>query len=208
MKGKTTRKHNERDKAMGNVTIIDVMIIVAMLATLALVPIVVIWLQQRKRARVILAQESRKYWTNEITLHAVWQFLRAKFLAGGYDKHHAYHIAEDGRILVVDAVDFYLAVLAGMHDFWDAVSTARGFGRKARTVTLEEIDFGDGKGNYTFIDGYCGHSYIDDLLLDASDELPDSYGATRMTADEFKKAVVDAQREAAERGRGYDNIEN
>ena len=60
----------------------------------------------------------RRGWDECPRLHAARKFLGAKLLAGGYGKHHAYYIAGDGRVLVADAVDFYLALFAGVEDFW------------------------------------------------------------------------------------------
>ena len=121
--------------------------------------------------------------------------LRAKLLAGGYGKHKAYYIAPNGFVLVADAADYYLALLTGMYDFWDCVAVGHsgeldgGF----LTAPLEQIDFGDGKGHFTRIHAASGETYVDAI---APDDLPYPYLCARVTADEFKDAIVQRKAEA------------
>lgn len=134
--------------------------------------------------------------------------LRAKLLAGGYGKHNAYFIMPNGFVLASDAADYYLALLTGVNDFWDWVAIGHvgepdgGF----LTSPLEQIDFGDGKGHFSRIHAASGETYVDaDLsLLDS----PYTDFCARVTADEFKDAIVQRQAEAAERAKGNDAVED
>lgn len=159
----------------------------------------------RLRKRTERKNRERDEWAKGIALKALREFLRAKLLAGGYGKHHAYYIAGDGRVLVADAVDFQFALFAGMEDFWHAVACAERQQRGAYLIAapLEQINFGDGKCGYTRVH-YCGgETYID---IAPVDNLAYPYRCSWATADEFKEAVVEAQAKAAERGCGDDCI--
>ena len=147
----------------------------------------------------------RRGWDECPRLHAARKFLGAKLLAGGYGKHHAYYIAGDGRVLVADAVDFYLALFAGVEDFWHVVACAERHQRGTHLLAapLKEIDFGDGERGYTRVH-YCGgETYID---IGPVGDLSYPHRCTWATADEFKQAVVDAQAKASECGKGNDGV--
>ena len=147
----------------------------------------------------------RRGWDECPRLHAARKFLGAKLLAGGYGKHHAYYIAGDGRVLVADAVDFYLALFSGVEDFWHVVARAERHQRGTHLLAapLKEIDFGDGERGYTRVH-YCGgETYID---IGPVENLSYPYRCTWATADEFKKAIVEAQAKASECGKGNDGI--
>lgn len=139
--------------------------------------------------------------------NAARERLRAKLLAGGYGKHKAYLIMHNGFVLVADAADYYLALFTGADDFWDWVAISHvgepngGF----LTAPLEQIDFGDGKGHFSRIHAASGDTFVDaDLsLLDSS--YPDL--CARVTAEEFKDAIVKRQAEAAERAKGNGTVE-
>lgn len=135
------------------------------------------------------------------------ELFRAKLITGGNGKHHAYHITQSGRVLVVDAADMQLAVVAGYKEFWDFVEECAGHdaannGANALSVSLDEIDFGDGKGDFTYIRNGCGEAFVDGLL--AFDYSAYSDCCARTTAEYFKNAVINAQAEAAERNRSRD----
>ena len=155
------------------------------------------WLSEIFRRRLGLDECPR--------LHAARKFLRAKLLAGGYCKHHAYYIAGDGRVLAADAVDFYQALFAGVEDFWHVVACAERHQRGTHLLAapLKEIDFGDGERGYTRVH-YCGgETYID---IGPIENISYPYRCTWATADEFKKAIVEAQAKASECGKGNDGI--
>lgn len=140
--------------------------------------------------------------------NAVRERLRAKLLAGGYGKHNAYWIAPNGLVLASDAADYYLALFTGMDDFWDwvAIGHAGELHGGFLSAPLEQIDFGDGKGHFSRIHAASGDTYVDaDLSLIDS---PYPYLCARVTADEFKDAIVQRQAEAAERAKGNDAVED
>lgn len=169
-------------------------IMVANVATFAAVA-VNLWMQRRDAKRAALQGQDGAFIP---VLKAASQLLRAELLAGGRGKHYAYHVSEDGLILRVDAVQLYLALFAGVEDFWQLVASAGGEWGDAFAVTLDEIDFGDGKGHFTYIHGDGYGAFVDGIVPDA---FPRPYYSARVTAEEFKDAVVDAQAEAAKRKR-------
>ena len=147
----------------------------------------------------------RRGWDECPRLHAARKFLGAKLLAGGYGKHHAYYIAGDGRVLAADAVDFYQALFAGVEDFWHVVACAERHQRGTHLLAapLKEIDFGDGERGYTRVH-YCGgETYID---IGPVEDLSYPYRCTWATADEFKKAIVEAKKKAAASGNGNNDV--
>lgn len=147
----------------------------------------------------------RRGWDECPRLHAARKFLGAKLLAGGYGKHHAYYIAGDGRVLVADAVDFYQALFSGVEDFWHMVARAERQQRGTHLISapLQEIDFADGECSYTRVH-YCGgETYID---IGPIEDLSYPYRCAWAPADEFKKAIVEAQAKASECGKGNDGI--
>ena len=147
----------------------------------------------------------RRGWDECPRLHAARKFLGAKLLAGGYGKHHAYYIAGDGRVLAADAVDFYLALFSGVEDFWHMVARAERHQRGTHLLAapLKEIDFGDGERGYTRVH-YCGgETYID---IGPVEDLSYPYRCTWATADEFKKAIVEAKKKAAASGNGNNDV--
>ena len=135
--------------------------------------------------------------------------LRAKLFAGGYGKHKAYFIAPNGFVLVADAADYYLALFAGVDDFWDCVAVGHsgeldgGF----LTAPLEQIDFGDGKGHFTRIHAASGETFVDADLTTLLVS-PDPYLCARVTAEEFKDAIVQRKAEAAKRAKGDGRVED
>lgn len=151
-----------------------------------------------RRRNEELRESARKRRAKCAVLEVAREFLRLELLAGGRGKHHAYNVAENGMLLAVDAVDYYFAVLARMNDFWYVVASAGGTGRNPFAVSLDEIDLGDGKGHYTFIDDYGRKAFVDGIVPPG---LFDFYNGARVTADDFKNAVVDAQAEAGKRNR-------
>lgn len=142
--------------------------------------------------------EMWRNWTKRIALDAFRELLRDKLLAGGYGKHRAYHVSKDGILLAVDAADMQLANLTELHEFWDIVASAGDERGNPFAVSLDEIDLGDGKGDFTYVCNHCGKAFVDGAApLPSSDANP----CARATANDFKHAVVHAQAEAAERKR-------
>ena len=145
-----------------------------------------------------------KDWKKESAFYALWQFLRVKMLSGGYGKHYAYYVNRDGALLAVDAVYFYLAHLARLNDFWYLVSDAVGCEGSAFTVSIEKIDLGDGKRDFTYVDDGSIRAFIDGVVPSS---IIDADYCTRVTAKDFSDAVINAQTEARERNRGrYLNV--
>lgn len=132
------------------------------------------------------------------TLDKALRDFRVELAPSGRGKHHAYHVTDDGVLLAVDAVDMYLACLAGLDEFWDVVAASGGGRGNPFAVSLDEIDLGDGKGDFTYVYNRCGEAFVD-----AGGPMPPPYAhdSARATADDFKNAVVHAQAEAAERER-------
>lgn len=151
-----------------------------------------------RRSRMMEREQERERRAKCAVLEVAREFLRLELLAGGRGKHHAYNVAENGMLLAVDAVDYYFAVLARMNNFWYVVASAGGTGRNPFAVSLDKIDLGDGKGHYTFIDDYGRKAFVDGIVPPG---LFDFYNSARVTADDFKNAVVDAQAEAGKRNR-------
>ena len=169
----------------------------AAFAGFALVMSAWVFFSRRRRFEDLLWSPVKK-WAECAVLEVARKFLRLELLAGGRGKHHAYHVSEDGVLLSVDAVEYYFAVLAGMYDFWQAVATAGGTGRNPFAVSLDKIDLGDGKGDFTYIHNCCGKAFIDGIV---PTELLHPYDCAGATADEFKNAVVECQTEAGKRNR-------
>lgn len=138
-------------------------------------------------------------------INAAREFLRAKLLASGEDKHHAFHVARDGNVFVVNAETFYLALFAGVNDFWEIVATVHGEGRDSYALAVEHAEAADREGRFTSIDSRCGKTYVDAVF---PGDLPYTYLAVRATADDFKGAVVKRKAEAAKRGESHDNLNN
>lgn len=164
----------------------------------------------RLRKRTERKNRERDEWAKGIALKALREFLRAKLLAGGYGKHRAYHVTEYGALLAVDAADLQLAIFAGLYEFWDFVAGISGQGvadyrANPFAVSLDEIDLGDGKGDFTYIRNGCGESFVDAVLFG---DLANPHFCARVTADDFKCAVVRAQEKAAKRGEGHDNFKD
>lgn len=134
----------------------------------------------------------------------VRELLRAKLLARGKHEGNAYHVTEKGVVLRVDAESFYAALFAGVYDFWELVEV---YGSKANreTVPVEQMELGDGEGRLARIHSNCGETYLDAVF---PDDLPYPYLCTRATADEFKKAIVERQAEAAKRAKGDGRVED
>lgn len=166
------------------------------MALLALALNAWVCLMRRKRLERTRNEQVVHDWDERRDLNPFREWLRVKLLAGGYGKHHAYHVTEDGVLLAVDVVDLYLACLAGLDEFWYVVESVGDARSNPFAVSLDEIDLGDGKGDFTYIDNCCGKSFVD---CAASLGAPYAYDCARVTADEFKDAVVYAQAEAAER---------
>ena len=125
-------------------------------------------------------------------INAVREFLRAKLLAGGEDKHHAFHVARDGRVFVVNAETFYLALFAGVNDFWEIVAAVHDEGRDGYALAVEHAEAADREGRFTSIDSRCGKTYVDAVF---PGDLPYTYLAVRATADDFKGEVVERKAE-------------
>ena len=164
----------------------------------------------RLRERAERKSRERDERTEGVVLKTLRELLRAKLLAGGYGKHRAYHVAQDGTLLAVDAADLQLAIFAGFYEFWDFVARISGQGiadyrANPFAVSLDEIDLGDGKGDFTYIRNGCGEAFVDAVLFG---DLADPHFCARVTADDFKNAVVHAQKEAAKRGKGNDDFKN
>ena len=133
------------------------------------------------------------------------ELLRAKLLASGENKHHALHVARDGRVFVVDAEAFYLALFAGVDDFWEIVASAHVKGTDDFAIAVEHAEAADREGRFTCIDSRCGKTYVDAVF---PGDLPYTYLAVRATADKFNGAVVERKAEAAKRGESHDNLNN
>ena len=131
------------------------------------------------------------------------EFLRAKFLARGQDECKAYHVTRDGRVICADVESFYLALFARVDDFWKVVASAHGCETEPLASLVARIESADREGRFTCIDCRCGKTYIESVF---PDNLPYVYLSARATADEFKKAVIEAQAKASECGKGNDGI--
>ena len=137
--------------------------------------------------------------------NAAREFLRAKLLAGGEKKHHAFHVTRDGGVLVVDEEAFYLALFSGVNDFWKMVASAHAKGRDDYAMAVEHSEAADREGRFTRIDSRCGETYVDAVF---PCDLPYTYLATRATADEFKRAIVERKAETANRGESHNGIKH
>ena len=127
--------------------------------------------------------------------NALRELFRAELLAGGKDKVKAYHVAEDGSVLVADAERFYAALFSGIHDFWETVAVYGGESHRV-AVPVDEMKFGDGECRLTRISCACGETYVDAVF---PDNLPYPYLCARATSEDLKKAVVERKAKSAER---------
>ena len=159
-----------------------------------------LWALREKRCHKLEAlSDWGEYWKAEAGLYALRKFLRIKTLSGGYGKHNAYYVTKDGVLLAVDAVDFYFAHFAGVNDFWELVADDVGGGSCGVAVALEQIDLGDGKRDFTYIDNGRIRAFVDGIVPSS---LIDSHYCARATSENFKNAVVNAQAEARKRNNG------
>lgn len=131
------------------------------------------------------------------------ELLRAQLLAGGKHKHHAFHVAQDGRVLAVDAEAFYFALFARVHDFWKMVAAAHVGCPDAFPFAVQHLERADREGRLTRVNSRCGETYVDAVF---PRDLPYVYFAARVTAKEFKRAVVKRKAEAANRGKRHNDI--
>lgn len=161
-----------------------------------------LWVLWRRNSTESFGEEE---WAEVSTLDAFWELFRAELLAGGRGKHYAYRVADDGTLLAIDATYVYFALLTGMDGLWEIVDSVRRARGNAFAVSLDEIDLGDGKRNFTYIDdGGRNNCFVDS---DTAATFLHSNHCTRATADDFKYAVVNAQAEARERNnRRYINV--
>ena len=136
--------------------------------------------------------------------NSVRELLRSKLLAGGKHECSAYHVTENGVWLRVDAECFYAALFAGVHDFWELVEV---YGGEANRLAepVEKMEFRNGEGCLTCIRCNCGETYLDTIF---PSDLPYPYLCSRVTADEFKNAIIQRKAEAAERAEGNDAVED
>ncbi|MBO7687843.1 MAG: hypothetical protein J6V72_15745, partial [Kiritimatiellae bacterium] len=125
------------------------------------------------------------------------EILRAKLLACGNHEHHAYHPVGRGCVIMVDAEIFYLALLSGVDDFWELVASTPGIEPLDAAVLVDGIHETDGKSRYSRIYSCSGEAYVDTVF---PRHLPYPYLCTWLSADEFKKAVVEREAEAADCG--------
>ncbi|MBQ3106218.1 MAG: hypothetical protein IJC51_01910 [Eggerthellaceae bacterium] len=177
------------DLAMGVVAVVT--------ATIALAAGVWVY-RLRKRRQEELKKLAWERGTKYAALKVARELLRLKLHAGGRGKHHAYHVAKNGVLLAVDALDYYFAVLSGMDDFWYEVASAGAVGSNPFAVSLDEVCLGDGKGDFTYIHNLSGKVFVDGI---APVDLLHPNDCARVTAGDFKNAVIDGQAEAAKRNR-------
>lgn len=172
-------------------------VVAVVTATIALAAGVLVY-RRRKWRREESEELARECRTKIGALKVAREFLRLKLRAGGRGKHHAYHVAKNGALLAVDALDYYLAVLSGMDDFWYEVASAGAVGSNPFAVSLDEVCLGDGKGDFTYIHNLSGKAFVDGI---APVDLLHPNDCARVTARDFKNAVIDGQAEAAKRNR-------
>ena len=177
------------DLAMGVVAVVT--------ATIALAAGVWVY-RLRKRRQEELKKLAWERGTKYAALKVAREILLLKLHAGGRGKHHAYHVAKNGVLLAVDALDYYFAVLSGMDDFWYEVASAGAVGSNPFAVSLDEVCLGDGKGDFTYIHNLSGKVFVDGS---APVDLLHPHDCARVTAGDFKNAVIDGQAEAAKRNR-------
>lgn len=138
-------------------------------------------------------------------INVVREFFRTKLLAGGEDKNHAFHVARDGRVFIVDAETFYLALFAGVNDFWELVAAVHDKRPDGLALAVEHAEAADREGRLTCIDSRCGKTYVDTIF---PCDLPYTYLAGRATAEEFKDIIAERKAAAAKRSDCYSNFKN
>ena len=138
-------------------------------------------------------------------LNAVREFFRTQLLASGEGKNHAFHVASDGRVFIVNAETFYLALFAGVNDFWEIVATVHDKRRDGYALAVEHAEAADREGCLTSIDSRCGKTYVDAVF---PSDLPYTYLAVRATADDFKGTVVERKAEASKGSKGHYNFKD
>ena len=106
--------------------------------------------------------------------------------------------------LTARAKDFYAALFAGVDDFWQLVEV---YGGRRHTLSADRVkaEFADRERDFTRIECCCGETYVDAVF---PCDLPYTYLATRATADEFKRAIVERKAETANRGESHNGIKH
>ena len=175
---------------------IDTILIISLALSLIAVALN-LWQMWRRNSTESFGEEE---WAEVATLDAFWELFRAELLAGGRGKHYAYRVADDGTLLAIDATYVYFAIMTGVDGLWEVIDSVRRARGNAFAVSLDEIDLGDGKRNFTYIDdGGRNNCFVDS---DTAATFLLSNHCTRASADDFKSAVIDAQTKANERNRG------
>lgn len=163
------------------------------------------WIERRRQKAAQKARGRSAPVNQNDGVNPARELLRAKLLAGGQHKHHAFHAARDGRVLVVDAEAFYFALFARVHDFWKMVAAAHVDRPDAFAFAVQHLERADREGRLTRVNSRCGETYVDAVF---PCDLPYVYLATRATAKEFKGTVVERKAEAANRGRRHNGIKH
>lgn len=137
-------------------------------------------------------------------VNPVREALRLKLFAGRQGEGRAYHVTSSGLVLTARAKDFYAALFAGVYDFWQLVEV---YGGRRHTLADDRVkaEFADRERDFTRIECCCGETYVDAVF---PPDLPHPYLATRATADEFKRAIVERKAETANRGESHNYIKH
>lgn len=162
-------------------------------------------LMRRKRLERTRNEQVVHDWDERRDLNPFREWLRAQLLAGGKHKHHAFHVAQDGRVLAVNAEAFYFALFARVHDFWKMVAAAHVGCPDAFPLAVQHLERADREGRLTRVNSRCGETYVDAVF---PRDLPYVYFAARVTTKEFKRAVVERKAEAANRGKRHNDIKH
>lgn len=93
-------------------------------------------------------------------LETIRKFSRALQLAERYGEGNAYHVTEEGRLLVASAKEYLYAAFTGCQEFWDLVANdRRAADMSARAI--EELNGGDPERSLSCILNACGKTYLD-----------------------------------------------
>lgn len=113
-----------------------------------------------------------------VRVTAAWELARAQVLSERYVGVNAYHVTEDGRLLVARGEECLYAIFAGVEDYWKIVSADPGCA-DASAGAIERLKGRDRKREMIRIANNCCVTYLDAVGFPG--DLYHPYLATRAT---------------------------
>ena len=132
-----------------------------------------------------------------VRVTASWQLARAQILSERYVGVNAYHVTEDGRLLVARAEECLYAIFAGVEDYWKMVSADPGCA-DVSAGAIEQLKGRDRKREMTRIADNCGVTYLNAVGFPG--DLYHPYLATRTTVQHLLDEIEEKSKGRRERG--------